>query len=116
DADVVLAAVLVEQRRLHGEAGVVDEDVDGVVGGGEAVGDALLGGAVGEVGGERLHLDAELATQLRGDLVEAIGVPRDQHESRPTARERSGEGGPDACGAAGDQGPMHGGYDTLAPP
>src|SRR5699024_8105002 len=116
EAAVVLAEVLVEQRRLHREAGVVDEDVDGVVRRDEAVGDPLLVGAIGEVGGERLHLDAELGTQLRGDLGEALGVPCDQHESRPTARERSGEGGPDTCSAASDQGPMHGGYDTLAPP
>ena len=82
----------------------------------EAVGDPLLGLAIGEVRGDRLDLHAVLAAELCGGLLEAIGVPRDQHEGAPPSGERSGERRPDACGAAGDQGPMHGGYDTLAPP
>src|SRR5699024_11681650 len=76
----------------------------------------LLGLPVGEIGDDGLDLHAVLTAQALSGLGETIGAAGDQDEGDATTSESSGEGGPDACGATGDQGLMHGGYDTLAPP
>ena len=80
EAAVVLGQVLVQQARTHGEAGVVDQHVDGVGVSVEAVRDALLGVAVHEVGDHRLHVHAVAGSQGGGELLEAGGVACHQDE------------------------------------
>ena len=96
--------VVVEEPVLEAEPRVVDQQVDGAVG----IGDARLDGgellAVGEVGHHHLDVHAVLASELGSHLLQAIAVAGDQDEVVATGGELLGEGQADARGGAGDQG------------
>lgn len=59
---------------MQAESRVVDQPVDGAGRVLDAVGDAHHVVADGEVGGDRLDLDAVGLAQLGGDLLQAVGV------------------------------------------
>jgi hypothetical protein len=87
------------ERAEHVDAGVVDPDVDPVVGrdGRRREGVDLAG--LGDVGGHDGHPRA-LAAQR--ELLERGGVAGGEDQLRPGLGERDGGGGPDAARGSGD--------------
>jgi hypothetical protein len=100
---------VVQEPPLEAEARVVDQEIHRAGGLGEPRLDAGQVGAVGQVGGQHLDLDAMGGTQLGGGLLQPFGVARDQHQVVAAGRELLGEGVTDACRGAGhESGLRHG--------
>ena len=110
--------VVAENVAAHTEARVVDEDVNG------GVFDAFLRktrcDAVPlsfhfEVAHHFFDIDVVAGAEVLCETRKTIGIAGDQHEVDTPLGEFARESGPDTRGAAGDEGPMHGLYDTLGP-
>ena len=98
----VVVAAFVLGFEAEGEAGVVDEDIDG-----EKLltdgGNGLAGGlAVADVEAEGLHVGACLP-QLFSDVVELLLAPAGYHEVIAATGEALGAAASDAAGGTGDQ-------------
>ena len=79
------------------EAGVVDEEVDPVAGGGD---ERLAVARVGDVAGQRV--DGRALRQLRAGALEGVGAAGVDHEPVAAGGELAGEGEAEAARGAGD--------------
>ncbi len=111
--------VVVEEALLEGVAGVVDEDVHGLVGGRDPIGHLPQLVPDAEVGTEHLDLHPVCGAQLLGKHLEAGDVARDEDEVVPAGGELEGEfaadaggGARDKCGGHGDD-PKHPAYPWV---
>jgi hypothetical protein len=82
-------------------AGVVDQQVGRTLL--DSRHDAGDAGSVGEIRRQDLDLDGSSLAKALGELLQAVGAPRHQHEVVLLARERLRKGGTDARGRAGHQ-------------
>ena len=74
-------------------------------------------GAVGQVGGQHLDLDAVGGAQLGGGLLQPVLVAGDQDQVVAAGRELAGEAVADAGGGAGDEGgPEWASWQVVRPP
>ena len=105
----------VGQRLRDAEAGVVHQQVDGLLGAAQPGGDLEHLVAYAEVGREGLHGDAVLVLELGGELGQPVRVAGDQDEVVTPGGELTGELRPDARGATGDQRGCHGVQASGAP-
>jgi hypothetical protein len=85
-------------------AGVVDQGVDHPALGLDGGQHLVDGVGLGQVGGDRIGLDAEPQADLGGQGLQPVQPARGQGHVIAVAGVDAGEGGPDAGGGAGDQG------------
>ncbi len=97
----------VEIAALVAEAGVVDQEVDGVLAVGEASGDRLDAVVRRQVRREYLRLDAVPVVQFGRLLAEAFGVAGHQDEVVPVRRQPPRERGADSRGRSRNQSRCH---------
>src|SRR6185295_1011156 len=86
-----------------GEAGVVDQRVDGHSGTLQLLEDLVRRAGPGEVLGEDPHGDAMPVPQLAGQLLQFPRAPRHQHQVVAPGRESAGQLPTDAARGAGDE-------------
>ena len=118
DTRVMKREVVTENVAAHTEARVIDEDVNGGVFDVflcKTRCDAVPFSFHFEVAHHFFDIDAVAGAEVLSETREAIGIASNQHEVDTPLSEFARESGPDTRGAAGDEGPMHGPYDTLGP-
>ena len=100
ELDLVALPVDVElvERPARAEAGVVDDQVDGIGGIGDACGDEILASPRAEVGGE--HLDA---VELAGERLQPIDAPGHDDDRHSGRGELACQLLADPAGRAGDE-------------
>ena len=76
----------VHKQHVRAESGVVDEKVDPARS--QRILDARQVRSVGEIGAQRLRVDAELLMKSGGEVAEAILPTSDQHEVQPLSGQR----------------------------
>ena len=108
--------ILAEDVTTHAEARVVHEDVDRRVLTAflsQTFFDAIAICDNFEIAHHFFNIDVVAGAEVLCETRKTIGVAGDQHEVDTPLGEFARESGPDTRGAAGDEGPMHGLYDTL---
>jgi len=106
DLDHVELLVEVERKEAAAmpKSGVVDQHVDGDVAGGERFLQLRRRARLGKVQRKGDALDAMRATQRRCDILEAIDVPRDEHQVVAVGGREPRDLASDSGGCAGDEG------------
>ena len=101
ELDLVAQPVDVElvERPARAEAGVVDDEVDGLRGVGDARRDEILAGPRAEVGGE--HLDP---VELAGERFEPVDAPRHHDDRHAGGGQLPGQLLTDPARRSGDEG------------
>ena len=100
---LLVVDVVVEEATLEPEPGVVDQQPDRARPVPEPGLDKRQLVAVGEIGGQHLHLDVVRRPQVPGHRREPVGVAGHQDQVVAATGEPVGEGQADAGGGAGDE-------------
>ena len=116
DADQPVGEVRFElgEGAVAPEAGVVDEQIDARVLV-EALHYPLQLGGLGEVGSQHLDGDPGLRLQARGQRLQALATPRDDHEVAAVVRKAFRESRAYARRRAGDEGDAMFGFHPGPP-